>query len=187
MDSKKLNEFLKNMSRCEQYLGECGELLGSVLKAGASAEEMDFEEEMSPLDAAMMYHTLGELVIGLCSLAYACEGIDASSTQLVKEKTRLEAYHKKINKAISAKELQNSKKTLELDISAANRFISAAIPHLSNDEKAKLRNNSEHADKVTPRKGAKSKKTKRDDTSSAALHFLNDMKKDMYSTGTDTR
>jgi len=28
----------------QQYLGECGELLGSVLKAGASAEEMDFEE-----------------------------------------------------------------------------------------------------------------------------------------------
>ena len=143
---------------------------------------------MSPLDAAMMYHTLGEMVLSLCSLAYACEGIDASCTQLVKEKTRLEAYHKKINKAISAMELQNSKKTLELDISAANRFIAAAMPHLSDNEKAKLRDNSEHADRVTSRKGAKSKKLQREDTgsASAALHFLNDMKKDMYSTGTDT-
>lgn len=144
-------------------------------------------QEMSPLDAAMMYHGLGELVIGLCSLAYACEGIDASSTQLVKEKTRLEAHHRKINKAISAMELQNSKKTLELDISAANRFIAAAMPHLSDDKKAKLRNNCEQADRVTPRKSAK--KAKRGDSSSAtaALQFLNDMKNDMYSTGTDTR
>jgi len=28
----------------QQYLGECGELLGSVLKDGASAEELDFED-----------------------------------------------------------------------------------------------------------------------------------------------
>ena len=139
------------------------------------------------MDAAVMYHALGELVIGLCSLSYACEGIDASSTQLVKEKTRLEAHHRKINKAISAMELQNSKKTLELDINAANRFIAAAMPHLSDDKKAKLRNTSEQADGVTPRKSAK--KANRGDTSSAtaAFQFLNEMKKDMYSTGTDTR
>lgn len=28
----------------QQYLGECSELLGSVLKDGSSAEEMDFED-----------------------------------------------------------------------------------------------------------------------------------------------
>ena len=28
----------------QHYLGECSELLGSVLKDGSSAEEMDFED-----------------------------------------------------------------------------------------------------------------------------------------------
>ena len=45
------------MNIMQHYLGECSELLGSVLKDGSSAEEMDFEDVEKACACFLVIHT----------------------------------------------------------------------------------------------------------------------------------
>jgi hypothetical protein len=51
----------------------------------------------------------------------------------------LEIYRKKIQKVESQKWFKEHKRSLEVNVSAANRFISHAIPELTTEQRAALR------------------------------------------------
>jgi len=51
---------------------------------------------------------------------------------------RLQLYKKKVSKAAYDAELAGAKRTLAIDVAAANRFIDAAIPELDRSQKAAL-------------------------------------------------
>ena len=52
---------------------------------------------------------------------------------------RLSIYRKKIQKVESEKWFKEHKRTLEVNVSAANRFISHAIPELTNEQRSALK------------------------------------------------
>ncbi len=52
---------------------------------------------------------------------------------------RLETYKKKVTKLESEKWLQEHRPSLSVDVASANRFISAAIPELTPEQKHALR------------------------------------------------
>lgn len=53
---------------------------------------------------------------------------------------RLAAYEKKVKKAITADDLARHRPGTSLNIAAANRFIDAAIPDLTQEQKQAIRN-----------------------------------------------
>lgn len=52
---------------------------------------------------------------------------------------RIQRYKKKLKKLISDEELAVTRRSLTLNVGAANRFIDAAIPDLPEDQKKALR------------------------------------------------
>ena len=52
---------------------------------------------------------------------------------------RVSLYLSKIDQAANKLDLQNSKRTLDVNVGAANRFISSAIPELSSEQRQKLK------------------------------------------------
>lgn len=52
---------------------------------------------------------------------------------------RLQQYSLRVAKAVNARDLANSRRSLAVDIGAANRFIEHAIPELTDDQKQRLR------------------------------------------------
>ena len=52
---------------------------------------------------------------------------------------RVSLYLSKIDQAANKQELQNAKQTLEIDVGAANRFITSAIPELTVEQRQKLK------------------------------------------------
>ncbi|GFH30467.1 uncharacterized protein HaLaN_29330 [Haematococcus lacustris] len=58
---------------------------------------------------------------------------------LHKERERLMGFAKRVSKAEAAEELQKARPTLALNVAAANRFIDAAIPDLSSQQREMLR------------------------------------------------
>ncbi|PNW83449.1 hypothetical protein CHLRE_05g242900v5 [Chlamydomonas reinhardtii] len=55
------------------------------------------------------------------------------------ELDRIRQYDKKVNRAVSEAELRGSRRALELDVAAASRFIDAAMPELSQQQRAALK------------------------------------------------
>lgn len=52
---------------------------------------------------------------------------------------RIKLYDKKLKKARARDELARSRPTISLDVAAANRFINAAIPELTQEQKQQLK------------------------------------------------
>ena len=67
------------------------------------------------------------------------ENEDCVLVRLVNLQDRLKAYGKKVRKLESAEYLATHKPATEVNIAAANRFINHAIPDLSQDQKAALK------------------------------------------------
>ena len=52
---------------------------------------------------------------------------------------RIKRYQAKLKKLIEDEELASRRRTITLNVGAANRFIDAAIPDLTEDQKAALK------------------------------------------------
>lgn len=52
---------------------------------------------------------------------------------------RVSLYLSKVDQAANKLDLQNSKRTLDINVGAANRFISSAIPELTPEQRQKLK------------------------------------------------
>ena len=83
-------------------------------------------ELVRPRMSIHLYHVSG------CFASYP---VNMKSTK----QARLDAYKRKISKIESKKWLQEHRPSLSVDVAGANRFISAAIPELSKEQKQALR------------------------------------------------
>lgn len=121
------------------------------------------QREMEPIQAGEQCQDLAHLTLSLCEVLLRCKGVDPSTLPFsAKEKKRLEVYRSKINKA----EAKVKKRTLTLDVDAANRFIAAAQGRSSKLVKSRNTSQQKGSEKDAP-----ATKRKRD----PALSFLDDL------------
>ncbi len=71
-----------------------------------------------------------------CTSAHTSIACQLDSHELLQD--RLKQFGKKVKKAAAAKELKESKRSMEVDVGAINRFISHAVPDLSSQQKQAL-------------------------------------------------
>eukprot|EP00798_Chlamydomonas_sp_ICE-L_P015270 gene15270-21352_t len=87
--------------------------------------------------AAQAYLALAQSAHTLYNMLLRTQGRDPEETK--KEDERLSRVHKRVTKSAAAKELREARPTVTLDIGAANRFINAAIPELSAEQRQLLK------------------------------------------------
>lgn len=73
------------------------------------------------------------------NLFLKARGVNPEDHAARKEEERLKQYSKKVRKALAEQELAESSRTLEVDVAALSRFISAAVPDLAADQKKELK------------------------------------------------
>uniref|UniRef100_A0A7S3QJX9 Nuclear nucleic acid-binding protein C1D n=1 Tax=Dunaliella tertiolecta TaxID=3047 RepID=A0A7S3QJX9_DUNTE len=111
----------------------------------AQSDKEEEERSLSHLERARGMHALGQVMHTLQQLHMKACGLDPQKhfvTDIHKECERLEAYKKKVAKAVAAHELATSKPTVSLNVSAANRFIDHAIPDLNPEQRRLLKEQS---------------------------------------------
>ncbi len=91
------------------------------------------------MQRAQMYNTLSQAAAALFTLYQKTKGIDPTDDSFKKEQGRLKIYNKKVRKLAAEVELKKSNRTLEVDVAAMSRFIAAAVPDLSAQQKEELK------------------------------------------------
>ena len=86
-----------------------------------------------------MYTTLSQAAAALFTLYLKTKGIDPEDHTVKKEQGRLKQYNKKVRKLAAEVELKKSNRILEIDVAAMSRFIAAAVPDLSAQQKLELK------------------------------------------------
>jgi hypothetical protein len=135
------------------------------------------QQDLDPVVAGQECQNLAMTVMELCNTLLKCKGINPEEHSFKNERKRLGGYQQKIDKVIAKKSLAK-KKTLELDVDHANKFIAAA------QGRGRAISCGEGAKQVGGRKktGRSKKQQKNNQTKDAAIEFLSDLKKDMYTT-----
>lgn len=87
-----------------------------------------------PLASPASLQPLPRLHLGVC-VQFNFRAVQA----LILSQARLETYKRKVAKVESEKWLQEHRPILSVDVAGANRFISAAIPELTQKQKEALR------------------------------------------------
>uniref|UniRef100_A0A7S1X4P4 Nuclear nucleic acid-binding protein C1D n=1 Tax=Tetraselmis chuii TaxID=63592 RepID=A0A7S1X4P4_9CHLO len=103
---------------------------------GVTRKDMD---QLDSLEAVQVQLGLAQSVHALFKMYLLSVGINPADHPVNHEAERLAQYSKRVAAATAAKELAGSKRSLALNIGAANRFIEHAIPELSQEQKQKLR------------------------------------------------
>mmetsp|Transcript_15613 Transcript_15613/g.43670 ORF Transcript_15613/g.43670 Transcript_15613/m.43670 type:complete len:219 (-) Transcript_15613:30-686(-) len=96
-------------------------------------------EQLEPLEAAQVQMALAQAANALFKMYLMSAGTDPANSSVKKEEERLQQYSKRLAAAMNEHQLANSKRSLAVDIGAANRFIEHAIPDLSSEQKVMLR------------------------------------------------
>jgi hypothetical protein len=106
-----------------------------------SALEGVTSAELPPLQQAQVKcaQIQAALALGRCLHVLQGEGSEAVDA-LQSERTMLEAYSKKVKAAVAKQELGHHKRGTEINIDAAHRFITHAIPDLSKQARQELQN-----------------------------------------------
>jgi exosome complex protein LRP1 len=93
-----------------------------------------------------MYNTLSQAAALLFTLYLKTKGIDPEDHPFKKEEGRLKQYKKKVRKLAAELEINESNRTLEVDVAAMSRFIAAAVPDFSSQQKKELKKIGEEGD-----------------------------------------
>jgi len=97
-------------------------------------------DSLPPLQQAQMRVAEMEAALALSQCLHTLQGDrEAFDAALRAEATVLAAYKTKVNAAVAQQELLQSKRVTEVDIDAAHRFITHAIPELSEKSRADLK------------------------------------------------
>ncbi|KAG2430931.1 hypothetical protein HXX76_009901 [Chlamydomonas incerta] len=135
-----------HLSTFRQLLGDLKAALGAAAGAvpGGGAELAGAVPE--PLERARLCVALAKAVNALHHVYIRAHGRDPFAPTTAggvsvgrQELDRIRQYDKKVNRAVSEAELRGSRAALELDVAAASRFIDAAIPELSQQQRAALK------------------------------------------------
>ena len=128
------------------------------------------QQDLDPVVAGQECQNLAMTAMELCNTLLKCKGIDPEAHSFKNERKRLGGYQQKIDKVIAKKSLAK-KKNLELDVDHANKFIAAA----------QGRRRAAGCGEAKKQVGGRSKKQqKKNKPKDAAIEFLSDFKKDMY-------
>jgi hypothetical protein len=96
-------------------------------------------ESLPPLLQAQMHLAHLEAVLSLSQSLCTLQGEGDFHAQVAaSEMTLTEAYRKKVKSAVAKEELAGAKRGLEVNIDAAHRFITHALPELSAKQKEEL-------------------------------------------------
>ena len=96
-------------------------------------------QQFSGVERAQIYNNLARSAATLFNMYLQTKGVDTEDHSFRKEQVRLKQYHKKVRKLAAEEELKNSRPTLELDVAAMSRFISAALPNLTLQQREELK------------------------------------------------
>lgn len=158
----------------------------SVKAANTLAHDED-DSASSSVEKARCYLTVARNIHEAVTLWCQASGLPEPQS-LVKDREKLEVFARKVAKAESAEILRKGKPAHlgSIDIAVANRFISHAIPDLSDEQKARLRTISASVKAATaadkqgaqdkPAAGKRKKQAAQDaltNSKKAALDFLN--------------
>lgn len=94
--------------------------------------------QLVPQERAHAQLALAHATAALYQLFLKASGVDPADHEFHKEQERLKQYTKKVRKVAAEKELRETKRSMEVNVSAVNRFISAAVPNLTREQKAAL-------------------------------------------------
>lgn len=101
--------------------------------------------------------------------------VDPSSHPSAKDADRLEIFQSKVAKAEREAELALLKRNAVVDVAAANRFISHAIPDLNEEQRRRLKEAGEREQKRHEEAGAASKKRRRGGGADEAQQLLDEL------------
>ena len=126
---------------------------------------------MTPFQRAEVHQTLAQAAAALFRLYLKSRGVEPEDHVFRKESPRLKQYQRKVRKAVAEEELRESKPGLEVDVGALSRFIAAAVPDLSAEQKRELKEvgSKRNLDASADKKGRKRRKNEKRDV---ALEFL---------------
>ncbi|BDA44251.1 hypothetical protein COCOBI_05-4350 [Coccomyxa sp. Obi] len=110
-----------------------------VLSQCLVQDEKDNSAQAVPLTQATEHFLMAQTVSTLYQCYLRLSGEAVEDTTHAKDVERLSIYRKKVEKVESEKWLKEHKRTLEVNVSAANRFISHAIPELTNEQRSALK------------------------------------------------
>ncbi|GFR44694.1 hypothetical protein Agub_g5689 [Astrephomene gubernaculifera] len=156
----------------EFQLGEFKRLLSELQKALQATHAMvpgpaDLSAVAEPLERARLCMALAKTVNSLHHVYLRAHGRDpfapssggASSTISVgrQELDRIRQYDKKLTRAVQDAEVRASRPVLSLNVAAASRFIDAAIPDLTEEQRGALKRAAQAADAKRGGKGGNKK------------------------------
>ncbi|CAL5218730.1 g444 [Coccomyxa viridis] len=133
MGSKAVATAMQDLDRCESLLKSLDQQLESLRHWKA------LEQQLDPLQQARMHLAIAASASAVYQTLLRLRGPSPEEQAHVKELDRLETYKKKVTKLESEKWLQEHRPSLSVDVASANRFISAAIPELTPEQKHALR------------------------------------------------
>jgi len=138
---------------------------------GASARHLD--SQLKPLERAELHVTLAAAANTLFRMYLKTQGVPLDAHPVNRELERVQMYLDKVERAKNTA----GPRTAALNVDAANRFITHAIPDLSADQKKRLREVNQRERSKASEKSA-SKKPKRVSAKEAANAFLEGMAAD---------
>ncbi|CAL8470224.1 g9766 [Coccomyxa elongata] len=128
-------ETARQLESCKAALRTVEEVLSRCLVQN----DNDKSAQAVPLSQATEQLLMAQTVSVLYQCYLRLSGEAVEDTTHAKDMERLSIYRKKIEKVESEKWFKEHKRTLEVNVSAANRFISHAIPELTNEQRSALK------------------------------------------------
>ncbi|KAK9804165.1 hypothetical protein WJX73_007422 [Symbiochloris irregularis] len=113
--------------------------LETALGAWGTTDTKALNRELPPIDRAVTHLCLAKAAVALLEMHLRASGTPLQSSILQQEKTRLLVYQQKVDKAAAAWWLTEHKPATHLNVAAANRFITHAIPELSQEQRDALK------------------------------------------------
>eukprot|EP00899_Mesostigma_viride_P015005 jgi/Mesvir1/23505/Mv22347-RA.1 len=111
--------------------------LETALEPIAELTPRQVDAQLAPLQRAQFHVTVAEAINVLFQMYLKTQGVSPEEHPVAKEVERLKLYRRKVNKAVfEANGL--SERAMTVNISAATRFIDAAIPDLSQEQKKQI-------------------------------------------------
>ncbi|KAF6256578.1 hypothetical protein COO60DRAFT_1528769 [Scenedesmus sp. NREL 46B-D3] len=128
-------EALEQLQTVQAAVDELEEHMQPFLEASPK----DLTAQLTPLEQVKVNLALAQSVVTLYQLHRRLAAANLDKHPLQRELERLAAYERKVKNAVTADDLARSRPGASLNIAAANRFIDAAIPDLTDEQKRALR------------------------------------------------
>lgn len=132
MDIAMPSEVKRQLRTFQEALAELEESLLPCLSEESLAQA-------SPFERAELHLTVAQAIQTLFCMYLRAHGTSPEEHAFAKEEERISRFKRKVSKVNSEALLKKSKRATEVNIQAANRFITAAIPELSKEQKQALK------------------------------------------------